>query len=459
MRFIEKAIEKRKKKETNEVFERRCTMLEGLLRGYFDTIDTDNRPTALDFDGLNPNATEEDFLAWIGKTLNISPDKIKNNDSQTYKNLNQALFLGKDFLRQMLKYSDRELAFGPTEFKNKKDIFELLNGTKMSKDISDKNGGLDTSVAYCRIVKATHVAYEVLKNDAQLLRELTERFSEHMTSDAGENAYAPLTVKERVVGPQEFYVEDENFISGKLEIRSKDLWKLMLRFINRPESNAKKALEDGVAARIIISKEHAIDLLPILSSWLLESMRARNLSMENKNFFSAEESLIVKDSIRKVSTDQNFTIIDSPVSNQVSSGSFAGLVIKGRFPNRSLVSSDTSKNVRQFEIMIVTPDNENDNAHSPGNHHIYDMKKVVAARTRLDGYCTAEVFENLLNETSTETGIDKEEIRKWLLEPLEGKDSPIKEVVKHNKRVYVSKSVIERWHGFGFVEDYVFEQI
>ncbi|MBP6865965.1 MAG: hypothetical protein KBC12_00245 [Candidatus Pacebacteria bacterium] len=458
MKFREKTPEKIIKKEASELFERRCKMLEGLLGGYFDSIDTKNRPTALDFNGLNPEAAEKEFLGWISKTLNISPDKIKRNDSETYRNLNQALSLGKNFLRQMLKYSDRELAFGPEEINNKQDVFELLSGTKAAKDTS-KNSGLDTSVAYCRIVKATHIAYEVLKNDAQLLRELTDRFGEQMTSEAGENFYAPLTIKDKKEGAQEFYVEDREFITGTLETRSKDIWKLMLRFLNRPEANAKKALEDGVAARIVVSKEKAIDLVPILSNWLLEAMHARNLTLENRNFFSKEQSREVTEVIRKSSTEQNFDIEDSPTPNQVSAGSFSGLVIKGRVPNRSLTSGDTSQNVRQFEIMIVTPDNENDTAHNPGNHYIYDMKKIIAARTRLDGYCPVEVFESLLNETGTKTGIAKDEIRKWLLEPMDGKEPPIKEIMKNNKRVYVSSSVIERWHSFGFVEDYVFDQL
>jgi hypothetical protein len=102
--------------------------------------------------------------------------------------------------------------------------------------------------------------------------------------------------------------------------------------------------------------------------------------------------------------------------------------------------------------MIVTPDNENDTAHNPGNHHIYDMKKIIAARTRLDGYCPTDVFETLLNETSAKTKIDKEEIRKWLLEPIEGKEPPIKAITKNNKQIYVSRSVIDRWHSFEFVE-------
>jgi len=459
MAFGEKFKEKQIKKENTEVFDRRCKMLQGLLGGYFDSIDTTNRPTVLDFNGLNPEATEKDFLAWIEKTLNISADKIKSDDKETYRKLNQAFSMGKDFLRQMLKYSDRELEFGPKELNSKKDVYDLLKGTRMVKDSSVKTGGLDTSVAYCRIAKATHIAYEVLKNDAELLRDLTKSFGEQMTSEAGESFYAPLTVSEKKEGAQDFFVQDRDFVTGTLEMRSKDFWKLMLRFLNRPEANAKKALEDGVAARIVVNKEKALDLVPILSNWLLESMHARNLTLENRNFFSEEQSREITKVIRRSSTEQNFTIEDSPTPNKVSSGSFSGLVIKGRVPNRSLTSGDTSQNVRQFEIMIVTPDNENDTAHNAGNHYVYDMKKMVMARTRLDGHCPIEVFETLLNETSNKTGIEKKEIRKWLLEPMEGKKPPIEEVNINNKKVYVSRPVIERWHSFEFVEDYIFEQL
>jgi len=459
MAFGEKFKEKQIKKENTEVFDRRCKMLQGLLGGYFDSIDTKNRPTALDFNGLNPEAAEKEFLGWISKTLNISPDKIKSDDKETYRKLNQAFSMGKDFLRQMLKYSDRELEFGPKELNNKKEVFDLLEGTKMVKNASAKTKGLDNSVAYCRLAKATHIAYEVLKNDAELLRDLTKSFGTQMTSEAGENFYAPLTVSGKKEGAQDFFIQDSSFVTGTVEMRSKDFWKLMLRFLNRPEANAKKALEDGVAARIIVDREKAVDLVPILSNWLLMSMHARELSIENRSFFSEEQIQKVEEVIRKDSAKQNLAIINSPIPNQVSAGSFSALVIKGRVPNRSLVSEDTSQNVRQFEMMVVTPDNTNDTAHNPGNHHVYDMKKVLMARTRLDGYCPVEVFESLLNETSHKTGIPKEDIRKWLLEPMDGKKAPIEEVNINNKRVYVSRPVIERWHSFEFVEDYIFEQL
>ena len=444
--------------EAKEVTSIKSEKIISLLEGDFLNDDPEKRPTILDVHWLGPEAKLEDFPKWIKNEIGIEEKLIKDDrktleSRRAYNLLDQAYQRGKTFLKNTLKYSDKELDIGPSAILNKEDVENLLKETVTVKG----SKGLSKSVLYCRLVKSTIVAYETLKHDAYLLKEITDEFEKkmiHPISTDNSTDGSPLVLTEENNEGKKFYVAEKENLKGGVVSRAKELEKAMLRFITRPESDAQVALKDGIASRITIEKNQAMELVPILCKWLAENknMNVRPIRVENKSFFTEGQMKNLEERLYKNFSPNNLKFVEGR-SSSTSMGDFVGVAIKGQLDKDSVVTS-VSKHARQFEIQLVSPDNENEKGR---NHHsVYDVVKFITARTRLDGGCPENIFNEFVKDASRESGMSEKEINGYLLDSYKGKEPPVvkmkKNNNKHSENIYVSHNVYSRWNEFDWVD-------
>ena len=417
-----------------------------LIKGEFDNISPNNRPTVLDFHGISPDLKEEDILLWIKKEIGIEPDLIdtdgKTADSATaYQALNYSYQKGIDFLKNKLKYSEKEVSIGPPSISCKKDLFLLLNKTKFMQE----ENGLSRALLYCRLVKATIIAFETLKSDANLLKQNTVDFEKALISPVlmEDSINTPLKLLSKDGGEKRFYATQDGSLKGTLKSRGKDFEKVMLRFINRADSSAELALKDGIASRIKIEVSQGKKLLPILCKWLKEDMGVATLEIENHSFFGEDELTEINESITNILSFDKFKLTNlEGKSNSTSVGSFKALKITGKLKGKN------NEHARQFEIQLVEPNNKNEKGKM--NHSVYDVLKLVTARTRLDGGCPENIFLEFAKEAGYKSGFSEEKIKHYL---IEAEDAPVLKVSKRNcKPIYVARSVYSRWNSFNWAD-------
>ncbi|MFA6177773.1 MAG: hypothetical protein WC694_02690 [Candidatus Paceibacterota bacterium] len=425
-------------REIYENPEKKFALMEAVMNGSLNSIiDKEKIPTAIDFPGIPPSLTKEGMLEWIKKETEIDPKIILENGKSLesrdkYFLLNYAFQQAKNFLRDTLKYSEKELFLGVDSIKSKEDIFNILEKTKLTGD----KEGLSQSIKYCRIVKTTIATYEALRNDSQLLKKITEDFEGALVSTPSEGGIVkdtPLVFSgEYTPEGRGFRAVSDNKLKGIINSRAKDFEKIILRFLTRPESDAKTALKDGIASRITMEKEQAVKLLPELYEWLAKTMKATDIKIENKSFFSTSQ---IKKLVGKIK-----------ISN-TKDEKFQALVITGKLHKDS--------HGGQFEMQLVDPNNKNEEG---GMHHaIYDVKKFVNARTRLDGGCPEDVFEEFVKDAHIKSGISVKDIKHELIEES---DAPIiKKRKKNGKCIYVTDKVYKRWYNFKWVEESLFKDI
>ena len=438
--------------ENPEVTKRKFSRIVELLKGTFDRVPAQNRPTVLDFRGLNPEATRQDFLKWVDKELGIKSELIlEDGESRASKDklglLNSSYQIAKDFLRNTLKYPVEELSKDPKSIKSSKDVFALLSKTKLAKG---KIVGLNNTMMYCRLVKTTVAAYEMLRHDAKAISILTQDFeNELVTSSLDTNTNSPLVALGENKGNKKFFVKEKDDLNGSIETRDKQFKSGLLKFINRPESNAETALSDGIASRITIDEEKAVELVPILYTWLVEKMGVDYVTIENSGYLSPKQEKKLNRSLSEVFPKKNFAFI-SEKANAQSMGNFSVLKIKGVLSSHHNIS----KHAQQFEIQLVIPSNKNEEGKM--HHSVYDVVKLVSARTRLDGFCPEDVFENFIEDAAMESGMSEKEIKTYLLDT---NNAPIVKVRRNNRNFYVAHSVYARWNSFGWVDEKVFTEI
>jgi hypothetical protein len=418
--------------ENPDVSRKKFALMEAVMNGSLDFVDNkEHIPTPIDFQGIPPSLTEEGFLEWIKKETGIDPKFILENGKSKesrdkYFLLNYAFQEAKNFLRGTLKYSEKELSLEVDSIESKEDLFSILEKTKLGGD----KEGLSQSIKYCRIVKTTLATYEALRNDSRLLKEITEDFEGALVSvplEGGVIKDTPLVFSgEDNIEGRGFRARNDNNLKGTINSRAKDFEKLILRFLTRPESNAENAFKDGIASRITIEKDQAVKLLPDLCEWL-KMIGVIDINVENKSFFSTLQMKKLSGKIK--------------ISNGSKNEKFEALVITGK------LHSDSHGG--QFEIQIVGPDNKNEEG---GMHHdIYDVKKFVNARTRLDGGCPDDVFEKFVYDAHTNSGISIKAIKHEL---IEGFDAPIlKKQKKSGKYIYITKKVYRRWAKFKWIDE------
>lgn len=429
--------------ESPEITKRKKEFSKLLLEGSFDSVKPEIRPTVLDFHGLSPDSTEKDFFAWVEREIGIKQEVLEGKSQESkdaYRILDFAYQKGKDFLKNVLKYSDAEVAIGPQSLSSKEDIFSLLNKTVLIGGVS----GLSKALLYCRLVKATIIAYEPLKHDAQLSKTNTEKFEKAISASPLERQTndAPLIpLKEN-----KFYLATHGGVKGTISYRGKDFDKVMLRFLTRPESSAKSALKDGIASRITIDKEQAKELIPVLCNWLAKNMKVSFINIENQEQFSLEEVEEIKKRLLENVSGNSFSISEHK-PEPTSMGDFNALKMTGIIQ----LPGESSPHSRQFEIQIVSPFNKNESGRM--HHSIYDIGKFIVARTRLDGGCPENIFNEFVKDASRESGISEKKIIYYLTEM---KDSPVVRVKKKNNKngesVYMASSVYSRWKEFGWVD-------
>lgn len=443
--------------EDEKVTERKYKGILDVLSGTLDEVDTENRPTIMDFQGLNPEASEEDFLKWMRRELGIDPELILEDggspESKTqFELLNYAYQQAKDFLSNTLKYDMKELSKNPQSLNSKRDIFDLLSKTRLVRGQT----GLSQAVIYCRLVKATVATYETLKNDALLLSDITREFENKLVSNHPLKKDTPL-VSLGENGEGGFYARESSNVKGTLATRGKKFRSTVLRFINRPEASAGVALKDGIASRITIEPKQGVDLMPVLYKWLAFNMGVSFINIENDNFFSQDEIKRVEKKMLKALSPKKFSF-SSQKGNAATMGKFVALKITGIVATHGLAENNKlnpSKHARQFEIQLVPPNNKNEEGKM--NHYIYDVVKLVSARTRLDGGCGENAFNQFVLDATEASGISAEKIKHYL---LEADGAPIVKIKKKNGGgVYVAHSVYARWNGFGWVDSELFEEI
>jgi len=420
-----------------------------LFRGAFDDVPQSTRPTALDFHGLPPESKEEDILKWIEKEMDIPKEYIladgKTEDSiKFYKNLNYSYQIAKDFLFNILKYSEKEVSIGPPSISSKKDLDDLLSKTIFIHG----NRGLGKSLLYCRIVKATLVASETLKHGVKQLKENTDDFESSLISHPAENRNTPLVIIKENNYKKDFYGVENGNLKGEISSRGKDPSKVILRFITREEADAKTALKDGIASRITIEEKQITELLPTLSKWLTTEMNVKYLTIENISFLPENKLDELSILLEKYISKNNF-IIKNGKSDNTSMGNFEAIKIMGVLDLSKINTiRETKKHSSQFEIQIVKPFNRNEKGKM--NHSIFDVSKLVTARTRLDGGCPEHIFNEFIKDASLNSGISERKIFEHLTKPGQ---SPIVKIKNENgKTIYIAHSVYSRWKKFNWVD-------
>lgn len=423
-----------------------------LFNGVFDDVPQSIRPTVLDFHGLPPETKEEDILRWAEQEMEIPMEYILDDgrtekSAKFYKELNYSYQTAKNFLVETLKYSEKEVSIGPTSISSKKDLFDLLNKTIFI----NGNKGLGKSLLYCRVVKATLVASETLKHGVKQLKNNTEDFESSLISHPSENINTPFIKIEENNYIKKFYGAENGNLKGQLTSRGKDQSKVMLRFITREEADAKTALKDGIASRITVEEKQVSELLPILCEWLTQKMNVKYINIENISFLPEnklnELSLLLEKKISK----NNF-MCKNGKSDPTSMGNFETLKITGVL-DLSMINKnvDIQKNASQFEIQIVKPFNKNEKGKM--DHSVFEVSKLVTARTRLDGGCPEDIFNKFVREASQKSGIGEKKIISYLI----GKDDlPVIKMPKKNNRkgesIYIARAVYSRWKKFNWVD-------
>ncbi|MDD5720930.1 MAG: hypothetical protein PHT16_00555 [Candidatus Pacebacteria bacterium] len=413
--------------------EKKFALMEAVMNGSLESVDKEFVPTAIDFPGIPPSLTREGMLEWIRKETGIDPKIILDNGKSPesrdkYFLLNYAFQQTKNFLRDTLKYSEKELFLGVDSIKSKEDIFKILEKTKLTGD----KEGLSQSIKYCRIVKTTIATYEALRNDSQLLKKITEDFEGALVSSPSEgettiNTPLVFSGKYHNETGQGFRAINDSNLEGSINSRAKDFEKIILKFLTRPDSDAKAALKDGIASRITIEKDQAVKLLPELYEWLTKTMKATDIKIENKSFFSTSQ---MKKLFGKIK-----------ISNAPKDEKFEAIFITGKL--------HSSSHGGQFEMQLVDPSNKNEEGGM--DHNIYDVKKFVNARTRLDGGCPEDIFEKFVFDAHIKSGISIKEIKHELIEET---DSPIiRKRKKNGKYVYITKKVYKRWAKFRWINE------
>jgi len=431
--------------EDQGVTERKFAAMKSYLEGNLDFVSAEHRPTPFDFQGLNPDSKEKDFLRWIEKEMGIKPEIILADGNspesiQTYRLLNYAYQRARNFLRDTLKYSEKEI-FKDIEVKSissKEDIFNLFKRVKL---IADK-GGLNQSIKYCRIVKATLATYETLRNDSKLLKKITEDFEKSLVSSPEEDSNTTDTPfvfsgKYNAVG-KGFYTTENSEIEGTINSRDKGEKDVVIKYIISAGANAESALKDGIGSRITIEKNQAVEMLPILLERLTKEMKVTNIKIENKSFFSAQQ-------IKKL--PKNLNILGDDKSNPLTGGKFEALFIRGKL--------HSSSHGGQFEIQLVDPDNKNEV--DDMDHDTYCVKKFVTARTRLDGGCPQDVFEEFVKDAHIKSGISIKKIKHDLLDVPDA--AIFKKIKKNGKYVYFSHAIYKRWAEFKWIDESLYSEI
>ncbi len=434
--------------ENSETTKEKYKAFYDLLGGSFDDVDPKQRPTILDFHGLPPESKEEDIIKWIEREMEIPQNEIledgkTENSAKFYKQLNYAYQIAKDFLVNTLKYTENEVSIGPTSISSKKDILDLLNKTIFLND----NKGLSKALLYCRIVKTTLVSSETLKSGVVELKKNTEDFESSLISHPSENLNTPFIKIKDVNFAKEFYGAENGDVKGMMTSRWKDPSKAMLRFMTRAESDAKTSLKDGIASRIKIDEKKLGDLLSILNKWLTENMNVKNLTIENMSFIPKNKLDEIIEAIQKQTPNIKFTIKNNE-SNPASMGEFEAITITGALDISKVGKiPDAHRHSRQFEIQIVKTSNRNEKGKM--GHEIFDVSKLVSARTRLDGGCPERVFNEFVKDASYKSGISENKIIRYL---TESKNPPIIKIKKKNNRkgesLYIANSVYDRWNNF-----------
>lgn len=452
-----------KEGENEELTKMKYKTMTALLDGYFDDINPEIRPTVLDFQGLGPESKKEDFLKWIEREIDVSEKSILEDgstreSSKLYFDLNYAYQQGKFFLIDTLKYKEEEINLkdAPKSLSSKKDVFDLLNKTILVNGME----GLSRAPLYCRLVKATIIAYETLKNDAELLKQSAEAFEKSLISPASKIYTSegisdiPLVFLNEDQKGKKFYVAEDNNLKGFLKIRGKDIQKLMLRFITRSEANAESAFKDGIASRITIEKEQVLKFLPVLCEWLLNK-KTDFLVIENNSLFPEEKNEEIKNLLLGFFYENNFSLsFEKPQTTSM--GNFEAFTIKGifRYPEKHDKFFSLSQNARKFEIQLVSPDNKNEKGKM--DHYVYDVFKFITARTRLDGGCPENVFYEFVKDASHLSGKSEKKIINYL---MEGDEAPIVKVKRESsnknkkfKFIYKSIPVYSRWAKFNWID-------
>lgn len=442
--------------------------------------DLEKPATAVDLQEPSFLLTDEELLKWAENTIGIDLNKECKNASESkelekiYKKINDAYQKAKVFLVTVLEYNKNEIyKIDPTTLDSKENLLNIL---RKIKSVKGYNGGLGQSIKYCRLVKTTIATFETTKHDAEFLEKLTDHFESSLISSGEET---PLKLVGNHKDGIEFLVRDADdfIINGVLASRPKEFNGVILRYITRPESNAATALEDGIGVRMFIDKKQALRLIPILFKWFTKKMNMDVVNIENGHYFTKEQEADLK---RRLSGAEESFNFKEHIFNKVSAGNFKALILKGqlsfseedasvvvRGPKGNTKTPESiSIHARKFEIQLVDPESENEKGE---NHRsVYDLKKFITARTRLDGWCPKTAFDHFINKTSFKSGMTPDEIRGFVLgkhaeNPSTrrkiAKKAPIIELKIEKKIIYLAFSVYERWKKLGLISTEFFAKI
>ena len=467
--------------EKESITKKKYEWMKHLLDGVFDEISPKERPTVLDFQGINPDSQEIDILKWIQREIGIEPqtimgEKESKESKEFYIVINYAYQQAKEFLKNTLKYREEEVDIEPKFINSKNDLFNILKRTILMKGQT----GLNKSLLYCRLVKGTLATYETLKHDAETLKHATEDFEKSLIASPNTMAskITPLILIKENEKRKQFYASSHGQLKGEVSFRGKDLEKAILKFIIRAESNAVTALKDGIATRIVVEKEQAVELIPIICEWLKKEKNVEKMHIENASYFSDEQIKKVEEILSK-ETQEGKCKISHAKANPTSLGGFEDVRILGRFKSLENAKENAIKkemaekkskffslasftpSARQFEIQFVEPDNKNEKGKR--NHAVYDVVKLITARTRLDGGCPEEVFLEFVKDASKKSGINENRIIDYLTKKDEKGEAPVVKIRKQNGRkkeyYYATKAVYSRWRDFGWVDPDLYLEI
>lgn len=402
----------------------------------------------LDFLGIPSDVNEKSFYDLASILFGIEKNLITDGDKKTFSQLEKAYSIGKSFLKNTLHYSGID-KIEPLTLNSKEDLHSLLEKSKLPNKNKKSFSSIEKekSLIHFRLIKSTVVAYETLKVDFLSISKTNDNFKRKMWDS--EEIIAPFTLDNSDKSEYKVFLKYDKTVSAIIHNRKKFIESAMLRFFNRSESNAKKALEDGIGFRVYATKKDASAIIPSLSNWLIKNNSVSFINFENKSFFNVEELNKLTENINKYVSEGNREIQNDVSSNATSAGIFKSFVLKGILEERLNLkeAGEISSNVRQFEIQFVLPESSNESGFS--HHSIYTLNKILFARTRIDGGVLENDFNKLVKMASDESGMKEKDIINYLTSEDSSKKVKIKKERYGKTYIYKANAVLDRWTSLG----------
>lgn len=402
--------------------------------------------TLLDFKSIPKGVSTEQVLAKIAKDY-FYIENINDVSKENLVRLNNCFLRSKDF---MMGYLHQNL---PDAIKNLekfdlKDLKYFIDRTR----ISNKKSGLASF--YCAMLSVMMAEWECQKQEFKSLHNesgyLYKQFFEHQVKDnanGNQVNFHRIQLKADQWDKVGIYIpesenETDKSIIADMSYRGKDLDKLMLKMLTRPEVDVEKIITDGIGIKIETSEQNIPALLSFLVDYLQGELKMTNVILE---------PLSSREDLREHTSDfAKRGVVVNYIPLNVASGKFKSDVFKGKIkvPKNGVAGNKIIE--RSIEIQIVPVNNQNETGL---NHHdIYDAKQKLVAYDRLFGYIPVEYLDFICQEAEQLSKIKWGKIKDHIIEDT-SQTKALLEIIpgSKNKKYGVIKQH-ERWKQAGLID-------